>query len=146
MRKKKTEEIPMDHPLEKLFGIEPLSTLVPVTTSETEIIPTALFDDKDKEIEGEIQEVYRLALDGYDAQVLDIEKIEPKYRSRANEVAIQYLNTALSASQQKMNLKKHRDLLSSKIMKSGDTNVTNNNLICDRNQLIQMMLRGENSE
>lgn len=143
MRKKKVEEKQIDHPLEHLFNIEPMSTMMPVISSESEIIDTPLFDDKDKEIEKDFQAIYDLALDGYDAQVMDLEKIDPKYRARSNEVAIQYLNTALSATQQKMNLKKHRDLITSKVVR-GQTNVTNNVLMADRNEILKMMLRGEN--
>lgn len=142
MRKTKVEEITVDHPLEHLFGIEPMSTLMPVVSSEMTSIDTQLFDDKDKEIETQFDQITALALDGYDAQVMDLEKIDPKYRARSNEVAIQYLNTALSATQQKMNLKKHRDLLTSKIVK-GSSNITNNVLVADRNELLRMMMNGE---
>lgn len=144
MRQKKTREVQIDHPLEEVFGIEPLSTLVPVTESEMTAVESEMFDDKDKEIEGEIQEVYRLALDGYDAIVADIEGIEPKYRARNNEVAIQYLNTALDAAKQKMDLKKYKDVIRSKVVQSPKSgNTTNNVLVCDRNELLRMMKGGD---
>lgn len=130
----------MEHPLEKLFGLEPMSTQMVVQSSEIETVETPLFDEKDKEIEGELQEVYRLALDGYDSMVGDLDNIEPKYRCRGNEVALQYLNTALQASRQKMDLKRHRDLLTSKVLKGGfQSSVTNNVLVADRNELLKFM-------
>ena len=141
MRKTKVEEVQVEHPLEHLFGIDPMSTMMPVVSSEMSSIETPLFDDKDKEIETQFDQITALALDGYDAQVMDLEKIDPKYRARSNEVAIQYLNTALSSTQQKMNLKKHRDLLTSKVVKG--TNITNNVLVADRNELLRMMMNGE---
>lgn len=139
-RKKVTREENVDHPLENLFGIQPLSTVVSVVESESDLIDHSAFDDKDKEIEKQFESITNLALDGYDAMVSDIEQIEPKYRARSNEVAIQYLNAAMNAVREKAALKKHKDQLRAKPgMKELPTQTTNNVFIGDRNDVMRML-------
>lgn len=102
------------------------------------------YDSKDTEIESQFQEIYDKALDAFDVQVEDTSDIEGKYMARNAEVANQLLTTALAAAKEKSNLKKHSDHLKIKRPTSDSnsgstTNIQNNNIIMDRNELLKIM-------
>lgn len=102
------------------------------------------YDDKDKEIETQFQDIYNKAIDAFDTQVDATEDIEGKYLARNSEVANQLLNTALAAAKEKSNLKKHSDHLRTKKANNnpetpgGTTNIQNN-IVMDRNELLKIM-------
>ena len=96
----------IDHPLEEVLDLEPGTTLVPALPERsTELVVTDEYDNKDNEIEQQFQEIYDAAMDAYETQALDAEKVEPKYRARNQEVAVQYLNAALNAAKEKAGMK-----------------------------------------
>lgn len=105
------------------------------------------YDSKDEEIEIQFQTVYDKAMDAFDTQQELSEDVEGKFLARNGEVANQLLGTALSAAKEKANLKHHSDQL--QLKKSGlapdngnTTNIQNNNILMDRNDLLKMM-KGE---
>jgi len=149
-------EIAIEHPMEDVLGIEPGTTLVDTQKSTTELVVVEEYDEKDDEIEGQFQEVYDAAMDAYEGSTDgDIQDIEPKYRARNMEVAVQYLNTALNAAKMKSDVKMHKDKLGASTKnKPGGAKTVNNNLIVDRNDLLRAMgrkptetiIEGETSE
>jgi len=137
MSEKIIVERPIEHPMEEVFDIEAGTTLVP----RTEIVPNEMvtapdYDEKDEEIEGQLQEVYDAAMQAFENQEGVAEIIDPKYQARNSEVAVQYLNTALAAAREKANMKQHKDKIG--VAKEAGP-VTNNNLIVDRNELLKML-------
>lgn len=140
-KRKKEKEIYVEHPLEELFGIEPGSTIDHAVEIVTPMIEfTEKYDEKDIEIEKQTQEIYDMALTAYSVQMEGIETIDPKYRARTMEVGVQFLTTALNAVKEKSNLKKNKDELAIKEKNANkQTNITNNNLVIDRNDLLKML-------
>ena len=127
------------HPMEDMLDIEPGTTQVPATIERsTELVAHEEFDDKDKEIEEQYQEVYDAAMGAFEQQSMDSEVIEPKYRARNQEVAVQFLNAALQAAKEKGGMKQHKDKLNVAKVKANTAGTTNNNLIvADRNEILK---------
>lgn len=128
-----------DHPMEDVLDIESGTTIVPrVETIPTELVPIEEYDDKDVEVEKQFQEVYDAAMTAFEVTSTTVEQIEPKYRARNEEVAIQYLNTALAAAREKSLMKQHKDKLSvSKGKISGPKTVNQNLFVGNRNELLK---------
>jgi len=104
------------------------------------IVEHESYDQKDNEIEHQFDEIYDKAINAFDTQVEATEDIEGRYMARNNEVAAQFLSTALNAAKEKANLKSHSDNLKlKKEVITKEHNITNNNLIIDRNQLLDML-------
>ena len=139
--KKKVYEKPTEDPLEELFEIQSGTTLVeyeerlPVDPSE--LVIGNEYDQKDKDIERQLQEVYNAAMDQFDIQTEEINNVEGRYRARMGEVAAQFLTTALNSIKTKADIKAHKDRL---VLKSTGGGTTNNNLIvADRNDLLKAL-------
>lgn len=141
-REKQIIEVETEHQLETVFGIEPGTTPVEVQQSSTELVPVETYDNKDGEIETQFQEVYNAAMDAYESSTgNEMQDIDPKYRARNAEVAVQYLNTALNAAKHKADMKMHKDKLGLATRTAKDRGKTvNNNLIVDRNDLLRNIL------
>ena len=108
--KRQQTEKAIAHPIEDVLEIESGTTLLPVVEhAPTELAVTSDYDEEDREINEQFQEVYDVAMDAYETQAADIETIEPKFRARNSEVAVQYLNTALNAAKEKANIKMAKD-------------------------------------
>ena len=126
----------ISHPLEEIFDIEDSKTIVTYTEVKTELVPHEPFDNKDKELEEQLQDLYDKALEAFENQQDAGDSMEAKYRARNAEVAVQYLKTALEAVHEKRVLKEHKDKIT--IKEKGGT--TNNNLIIgDHNALMDMI-------
>lgn len=139
MDEKKFKEI--EHPMESILDIEPGSTIMPFVEREiAELVETETYDDKDVEIETQFQEVYDAAMHAFDTQQNDAELIEPKYKARTQEIAVQFLNAALSAAKEKSNLKAHKDKLTIDRAKTGPKNLQQNLIVADRNDLLKQFL------
>lgn len=135
------KEIIIEHPMESLFDIEPGTTEMTIIEREpTNLVVHDDFDDKDREIEGQIQEVFDAAMTAFETQTADSELIEPKYKARNQEVAVQFLNTALSALKEKSTLKQHKDKITVDKAKANTPGTVNNNLIIDRNDLLKKLM------
>ena len=133
------------HPCETVFDIEPNSTVMTIPAPrETELIESPLYDEKDKEIEKDFQEIYDASMDAYDQSIEDLEGIEGKYKARNSEVAVQFLNTALAAAKEKSRLKEHKDKLKNRPIdpKNPSSGVTNNTQInITPAELVRMMVQ-----
>jgi len=131
----------VEHPLEEAFEIEAGTTLVPRVERSTQLVPMESYDDKDTEIEDQFQEVYDAAMEAFDQSSGRLHELEGKYRARNEEVAVQYLNTALQAAREKSGQKQHKDKIAVAEGKiKGNANVTNNNLIvADHKELMKIM-------
>ena len=141
--KTKTVKV-IDHPLEDFFDIEKGTTEVTVyerggDSIEGELVQAEEFDDKDREIEEQFEEVYNVAMEGYDLLADEMLKVEGKYKARVGEVSVQHLNTALNAASLKARLKEHKDKLEAKT--KTPANVTNNNtlIVDDRSALLRQL-------
>lgn len=133
----------ISHPMEEIFEIEENTTVVPYKKVKTDLIPYEPFDEKDRELEEQFQDVYDIAIESFEEQRDDADTIEPKFRARNAEVAVQYLKTALEAAQLKSNLKQHKDKIT--IKRDAGRTVNNNMVFADRNAIIKA-LRGETVE
>lgn len=131
-----------DHPMEEVLDIESGTTIVPsVEVVPTERTPCEEYDPKDDEIEEQFQEIYDVAMTAFESTSETVASIEPKYRARNEEVAIQYLNTALAAARDKAGLKQHKDKISiTKVKASGPRTVNNNLIVADRNDMLKKLL------
>lgn len=126
----------VEHPLEELFNIESGTTEIVVEQVQTaELVPVETYDDKDREIEGQFQEVYDAAMTSFADQAGLLMQSDPKYSARNMEVANAFLNTALAAAKEKAALKLGKE---KNISQAGPKTV-NNNLIMDRNELLKML-------
>lgn len=134
-------EKPGDHPLESVLDIESGSTMIeyaePAMTSEPVIIE-GVYDEKDKEIEEQFQEVYEAAMTQFEVQTSVCDEVEGKYAARNAEVAVQFLTAALSAVQAKSGVKSNKDKLVVKTLTS-DPSKSGNNIVLDRNELMKML-------
>lgn len=135
---KSTEKL-TDHVLEDVFDIEEGSTVVPYVEREpTELVVHETYDDKDNEIEGQLQEVIDYAMEAFENTSETAEDVEPQYKARNQEVAAQYLNTALAAINSKSNIKQQKDKLE-KMATRGEGGAVTNNIIVDRNDLLRAL-------
>jgi len=123
----------MEHPLEEAFDIEPGTTLTTKTERSTELAVTEQYDEKDREIEDQFQEIYDAAMAAFEDQCAEAEVVEGKYKARNMEVATQLLNSALHAAKEKASQKKEKDkndIAKNKITRK----VTNNNYFAGSHQ------------
>lgn len=128
----------VDHPLEEVFDIEPNSTLIEREEIVSELIPFDGFDEKDSEIESQIQEVYDKAMGAFERIQDECEELEGKYLPRMMEVGVQHLNAALAAAQAKAKLKEAKEKIKAKNNNNGPKTI-NNNLIISREELLKLM-------
>lgn len=139
-------EQPIEHPMEQVLDLEQGTTLIPRTEREgTELAIAEEYDNKDQEIEQQFQEIYDSALNAFERQEADNEIIEPKYRARNQEVAVQYLTTALQAAKEKASLKQHKDKQTANKEKGPNT-VNNNLVVADRNEVLKALARDAEQE
>ncbi len=142
---KKLVTVQTDHPLEDFLGIEKNSTLVSHTEREDqEIVVSEMYDEKDYEIEEQITEIQKEALDAHDAIRDKMDRdTDPRYLARLGEVDNQYLGTALSAIAMKAKIKAEKDKLANKKNNpSGPNKIINNTVIMDRNEMLRHALSG----
>lgn len=130
------------HPMEEVLGIEDSTTVVEFT----EVLPAVpvaapMYDEKDDEIEGKIEEIYAFAMSKVATVADQIDIVEGKYRARLGEVTANMLSIALGAVQQKRELKQHKDRLAVADSGGNPRSVTNNNVIVTRNELLDMLAK-----
>jgi hypothetical protein len=132
------------HPLEQVFDVMPLSTTVEKTVPIiNDPIKTDKYDDKDAEIERDLQTIYTKALSSFEQLNDEVELVEGKYKSRLAEVGSTYLNTALNAIREKSLLKQHKDkCIIAEKQAIKQTNNTNNTLVVSQAELVKL-LRGD---
>lgn len=139
-----TTEQHIEHPLETLLDIEAGTTLI----EYKEVVPMETvkpqnYDAKDNEIEGQLEEIYSVAMTQVSNISDEMDRVEGRHKARIGEVSATMLNVALSAVREKAAMKFHKDKLTPSAgmtVNAGGT-VTNNNLIvADRNEIMRMML------
>lgn len=142
---KKIVTVQTDHPLEDFLGIENNSTLITHTEREDqEIVVSEMYDEKDCDIEEQITEIQKEALDAHDAIREKMDRdTDPRYLARLGEVDNQYLGTALNAIAMKAKIKAEKDKLANKKNNpSGPNKIINNTVIMDRNEMLRHALNG----
>ncbi len=142
---KKQVTVATDHPMEEFLGIESNSTLMTHTEREDEqSVSHVTYDDKDVEIEDELSEIKKEALNAFDMLRDEMDRVgDPRQKARLGEVSNQILGTALSAIQQKMKIKQEKDKLAKKQSKPGGANkIVNNNVFMDRNAMLEQLKSG----
>lgn len=138
------KEKTISHPIEEVFDLEEGSTVVPYKEVKTDLVSHKLFDEKDKELEEQLQSLYDLALEAFENQQEDAVTIEPKFKARNAEVAVQYLKTALEAVHEKSMLKQHRDKVT--VTRETGGTVNNNVVLTDRNELLKLLRGGKDEK
>lgn len=126
----------ISHPMEEVLNIEPNTTLIPYNNQETELVKYEEYDQKDCEIEQQFQQVYDAAMNAFDESSVGSGTMDPKYKARNEEVAVQYLNTALSAAKEKASLKNSKDKLNLDSKKASTPN-SQNVVFADRNDILK---------
>ena len=134
-----TKEKTVEHPLEEVFDIEPGSTIVEYQEpAPMTLVKPDNYDDKDHEIENQLQEVFDSAMVQYETLRDETLNVEGKYKARTAEVSIQALNTALQSIRTKAEVKASKDKLVAK--QTGGPQTLNQNLIvADRNELLKIL-------
>jgi len=140
MTEKTEKKIITTHPLEDFFNMESGTTEIVKHERRTEISKPEEYDNKDSEIETDFQEIYDKAISGYENLTEQTEDIEPRYVARVAEVALQHLNTALSAAALKSKLKEHKDKL--ELKKTIGDGGKGNTIVVDRNELLKAIKEG----
>jgi hypothetical protein len=134
------------HPIETIFDIEAGSTeLIDYTVDDVHQIPASIeYDDKDDDIEAQIQNIHDVALIGYQQQMEFAQLGDPKFAARSMEVATQLLNTGLQALRERAALKVHKDKLAKDRAKgTPQTNITNNTLVVgSRSEILKKLKSG----
>lgn len=128
--------------MESVFDIEENSTPVEYRERTTELVEANEYDTKDNEIEEQIQEVYDSAMSAFETQMDEAELVEGKYKARNGEVAVQFLNAALTAIKEKSGLKQHKDKVAVTKGKLGPAKVENNIIVADRNDILRNIMKG----
>jgi hypothetical protein len=139
----KVIEVQIEHPAEQIFDIAPGTTMIEQVQVEQEMIQPVEYDNKDMEVEEQLQTVFSAAMSAFETQQFNSEGADPKFQARAMEVANAFLNTALAAAMGKSQLKQHKDRLKKPVIAASVSNTTNNNtLIMDRNELVKLIQNG----
>lgn len=128
----------IEHPFEDLFDIEPKTTLVETKQVSNVMVAYDAYDSKEQEIENQFEMIFNSAYDTYQTTMLSIERgCDPGNSHKNLEAANDFLMTALNAAKEKAELKFRKD------KSKGSTNITNNNLIMDRDTLLNMIQNKE---
>lgn len=136
-----TETSLIAHPFETLFDLDAVSTQVDTDSVVLDLVPYDQYDTKDCEIEQQIETIYNTAMLAFAAQTQYVASQPPDASAQAKnmDVAKGFLDSALNAVNAKMNLKntnKKNTIAERKV----ETNVTNNNLIIDRDTLLKTLM------
>lgn len=139
-----TIESTINHPFEDVLGIETGSTLVVrEETLPAELVQHEQYDDKDHEIENQLEIIYSKAITEFQNQANTAGVVEGKYKARNAEVAAVFLNTALAAVKEKVIMKQGKDRIgANKISGPAKTINNNTNIYATREQVLKMMRDG----
>lgn len=136
------EHVVVEHCLENVLDLPPNSTVVEKRTTVTELVPIKTYDNLDQNIDAQLQNVIDTAMTAFKDQQDCSFMIDPKFKARNQEVAVQFLNTALMAIKEKSMLKQHKDRIGV-TEREVEKPTVNNNLIVDRNVLLKMLRNDE---
>lgn len=129
----------IEHPFESMFEIEPGTTVISKPDyDDNGMVVYESYDEKEQEIEAQYQTIYTAAFAAFTTQVSSAQYgSDPSYHGKNLEAAAKFLSTALDAVKEKAELKHKKDKFTNK--QPIQTNVTNNNLIMDREDFIKML-------
>ncbi len=136
-------EVQVSHPMEDVLDIESGTTTDIITKRTTTLVKHKEYDEKDEEIENQIQEIYDAAMVAFEDQMDEVARVEGKYKARNSEVAVQFLNAALNASKEKSTLKQHNDKIVTAKGKISKNSPHTNIIIANHTDLLKSIL-GEN--
>lgn len=135
------------HPLEDVFNIEPGTTVVEYQERVSPpLVELPTYDEKDKEIEEQYQEVYETAMDQVQVISDEMERVQGQYKARMGEVTATMLTVALNAAREKAQLKMHKDKQTPKPGAEGAKTVNNNLIVADRNELLRALMNGKSPQ
>ena len=151
-------------PLEALFDIEPGST--PVMQDFVQLNPSTEMIDpetgevverpidasaeqlrreeriEDLKIDGQLETIHSAAMQAFYQQQGMAQQVDPKFSARNSEVAAQYLNIALSATNSRAKTKYDRQKIRlAQSMKDTPSTVNNNLIVADRNELLKSLFK-----
>lgn len=137
----------IDHPLEEIFNIESGTTLVEYNeVVPADLIPAPTYDAKDVEIEGQLEEVYSIAMSQVTQISDEMDRVEGRHKARVGEVAATMLNVALSAVREKNVMKMNKDRNKTAMAGAGTPHTLNQQLIvADRNEILRAFAQGKKS-
>lgn len=131
------------HALEKWFDIEEGTTEREKIKYTFPSSKSDRYDPKDREIEEQAHEVFQEAMSGYHSLDSLIENMEPKYRARMAEVALQFLKTALDAADRKGRQKESIEKIKLQKEKIDKTSTGDSKTqifgVADRNKLLKQL-------
>lgn len=129
------------HALEKFLDIPP-TVMEKEEYNNNPLKKHEDYDDKDAEIEKQFEEIFNKSMTGYLNLEGVLDSVEPKYRSRLAEVALQYLKNSLDAANSKAKQKESLDKIKIK-QESISPESKNNNIVFkgDRNDLLKQMTK-----
>lgn len=158
------------HPLEDIFGINAGSTpLFPEDEKDVTTTSTALIDPvtgevmvrkvddvthddiareerlDDLAIDRQLASIHDTAIVAFNQQSRMAQEVDPKFAARNAEVAAQYLNIALNATNSRVDAKYKRGKLRLAAQQGtgGPTTVNQNILVADRNAILRQILEAE---
>lgn len=163
-------EEPHEHPLEKVFNIEPGSSFVPAlpqlddaTERAKEIfdptsgefvqrssVPVAAELDREERIEDlqidtQLDTIHTSAMIAFEKSQRLVDEVDPKFAARNAEVAAQYLNIALNAVNSRVDAKfKRQKIRLAKEESPAPSTVNNNVIFADRNDLLRQLFGAKN--
>lgn len=128
------------HALEEFLNIRP-TEIQKVEYEGKELQRHDSYDDKDSEIEEQVEQIFKKAMSGYLNLESVLDGVEPKYRARLAEVALQYLKTGLDAANSKAKQKDSIEKVKAKERALDAGGKTTNNIIFsgDRNDFLRQM-------
>jgi hypothetical protein len=139
-----TEVVKKPNTLEEAFGIPSGSTEITVEKTVTESTKVELYDEKDQEIDQQLNVIKDMAQYQYEKIQDTIEDVEPKYAGRLHEVSNAVLSTMLDAVKSKAKIKMEKDKLAVRQQSPTKINQTTNNTIISTPTDIIRSLRNGN--
>jgi hypothetical protein len=158
------------HPLEDIFNIDSGSTPVFVE-KDTRSVSTDLIDPKsgvpierkvdnltsddiaredrldDLAVDRQLATIHDAALTAFEQQSRMAQEVDPKFAARNAEVAAQYLNIALNATNSRVDAKYKRGKLRIAANQAGTPQTLNQNVfIADRNAILRQMMEAETQD
>lgn len=135
------EESEESHELEGFFGVEPNTTMVERAKHVSrKLIEHEEYDDKDNEIEADLEVIYQKAMEGFGDSINVRFSDDPKSEMMAKSQANEFLKTALQATKERANIKQNKDkgvIAKNKI--TNNNNSEKSTIVMDRNELLKML-------
>lgn len=137
---------PLEDTLDIAVGTTEVDTIQSTALVAADKVQLDYYDDKDREIENQFDEVYNTAVTSALNSADAMEVVEGQYKARLGEVTASMLSVALSAAREKSLQKQFKDKKrgSSPLANPTSGTINNNIIVADRNELLRM-LAGQNN-